>query len=291
MKRAAEVEANKPVFASGATIATRLIAAGVDWRIAEVSCRAGPRDAPYEEQHTRVSISAVVAGTFGYRCEMGRALLYPGALMLGNPGTCFECGHEHSSGDSCIAFHFAPDLFQEVAASAAGSHRFRFTAAMLPAMPELLPTLVEIDALTQDARRMAGEHLAIRLAERVSETMAGAKMRGVAPSRGDARRISVVLRYIEENAERAIDLDALAGLACMSKYHFLRVFRRVTGMTPYKFVMNLRMRRAAVALTTSTAPVAEIAFGAGFGDLSTFNHRFRETFGATPSHFRRSCAL
>jgi transcriptional regulator GlxA family with amidase domain len=61
-------------------------------------------------------------------------------------------------------------------------------------------------------------------------------------------------------------------------------------MTPYKFVTNLRMRRAAVALATTRAPVAEIAFGAGFGDLSTFNHRFRETFGAAPSHFRRSYA-
>jgi AraC-like DNA-binding protein len=287
MKRAAEIE---PEFVPGATIASRLVAAGVDWSIAEVSCRAGPRDAPYEERHTRMSISAVVAGTFSYRCEVGRALLYPGALMLGNPGTCFECGHEHSSGDKCVAFHLAPALFQEIAASAAGTSRFRFPAPMLPAMPELLPALVEIDALTQHARRMAGEHLAIRLAERVSETMRGVKMGSVVPARGDERRISAVLRYIEENAERDLDLNALAGLACMSKYHFLRVFRRATGMTPYKFVTNLRMRRAAVALATTRAPVAEIAFGAGFGDLSTFNHRFRETFGAAPSHFRRSYA-
>jgi AraC-like DNA-binding protein len=59
-------------------------------------------------------------------------------------------------------------------------------------------------------------------------------------------------------------------------------------MTPYKFLLAVRMRRAAVKLATSDAPVAAIAFDAGFGDLSTFNNRFRETFGAAPTRWRRA---
>jgi AraC family transcriptional regulator len=51
-------------------------------------------------------------------------------------------------------------------------------------------------------------------------------------------------------------------------------------------VLGLRMRRAAVRLRTTSAPVATIAFDAGFGDLSTFNRSFREVFGTTPSVFR-----
>lgn len=290
MRGGAKIEANAPVSAGGATIVSRPVAGGRDWSIAEVVCRAGPHDKPYEERHERVSICAVVAGSFNYACETGRALLYPGSLLLGNAGTCFECGHEHSTGDRCVAFHFERPLFEEIAASAAGSHRFRFPMAMLPAMPALLPTLVEIEALTQDARRMAGEQLAIRLAERVGEAAAGAQTGRVQPSRGDERRISAVLHHIEDNAERALDLDELSGLACMSKYHFLRVFCRVTGLTPYKFLMGVRMRRAAIGLATTQAPVASIAFAAGFGDLSTFNNRFRDTFGASPTHFRRSRA-
>lgn len=73
----------------------------------------------------------------------------------------------------------------------------------------------------------------------------------------------------------------------MSKYHFLRTFRRVVGMTPYRFVLGVRMRRAAVMLATSAAPVSAIAFETGFGDLSTCNNRFRETFGTSPTAFRR----
>ncbi|MCE9521761.1 MAG: AraC family transcriptional regulator [Alphaproteobacteria bacterium] len=268
------------------TISSRPIAQGADWSIDDVVCRAGPQDRPFEERHGRVSIAAVIAGTFHYRGDAGAALLYPGSLMLGNAGTCFECGHKHGTGDRCIAFHFAPSLFEEVSATAAGSHCFRFTAPMLPAMPDLMPMLVEIEASSGSARAIAGETLALRLVELVGGALSGVRAPTLAPSSGDARRVSAVLRYIEHNADGAIDLDRLAAMAAISKYHFLRVFRRVTGLTPYKFLLGVRMRRAAVRLRTSRAPVSQIAFEAGFGDLSTFNKRFRDLFGATPSRFR-----
>ena len=268
------------------TIASRNVAEGSDWQIAEIVCRAGPNDRAYEEQHRRMSISAVVAGSFRYRAEHGEALLYPGALLLGNAGTCFECGHDHGTGDRCIAVHIDADLFEEVAASAAGSHRFRFTAASLPAMPELLPTLVGLEALNETARPLAAESLVLRVVERVGEALSGAKVKRALPSRGDERRIGVVLRHIETHADQPLDLDQLAPLANMSKYHFLRTFRRVTGLTPYQFILALRMRRAAVRLATSADPVAHVAYDAGFGDLSTFNNRFRDVFGAPPTKFR-----
>lgn len=280
----------KPVPEPLPTISTRAIAQGADWSIRDVVCRAGPQDRPYEERHSGVSIAAVVGGSFHYRSDAGRALLYPGSLLLGNAGTCFECGHTHSTGDRCIAFHFGEALFEEISATAAGSRRFRFTAAMLPAMPELLPMLVEVESMSEIGRGIAGEALAIRLVERVGETMSGVRASRAKPSPGDERRISAVLRYIEENADGAIDLDLLAGTAAMSKYHFLRVFRRATGLTPYKFLLGVRMRRAAVKLRTSRLPVSRVAYDAGFGDLSTFNNRFRDMFGASPTRFRRVAA-
>lgn len=72
----------------------------------------------------------------------------------------------------------------------------------------------------------------------------------------------------------------------MSKYHFLRTFRRVVGVTPYKFLLGIRLRRAAIRLRTTPAPVSTVAFEVGFGDLSTFNARFRDVFGASPRAYR-----
>lgn len=68
----------------------------------------------------------------------------------------------------------------------------------------------------------------------------------------------------------------------------MRTFRRAVGMPPYRYLLGLRRRRAALALATTSAPVSAIAFDAGFGDLSTFNARFRALFGASRSEFRRA---
>ncbi len=278
------------------TLTVRRFARGQGWSVSDVVCRAGPDDPRFEERHGGVSIAAVIEGSFLYRNGAGDALLSPGTVMLGNAGSCFECGHEHGVGDRCIAFHYEPETFAEIAASVAGDHRFAFPAPMLPQTAALLRPLVVAEAQARaDARRRdpaAMDELAVVVAERVIETVAGVRGGGTAPSARDAKRISAVVRHIEGQADapgdQGIDLDALAALACMSKYHFLRTFRRIVGVTPYRFTLDLRLRRAAVALRTTREPVAAIAFGAGFGDLSTFNHRFRAAFGAAPTAFRNA---
>lgn len=223
-----------------------------------------------------VAIAAVLDGSFHYSADSGKALLHPGALMLGNPGSCYQCGHDHSTGDRCAALHLAPELFAEIAASSGGGARFRFTSAMLPALPDVTRPMVELLAARENAQREAA---VIALAEKVVSILSGKAPSVAAPNARDHRRIDRVLRHIEAHADEALDLDALAGIACMSKYHFLRCFRRITGVTPYDFLLRLRLRRAALKLSETPAPVSDIAYDSGFGDLSTFNHRFRGTFG------------
>jgi AraC-like DNA-binding protein len=229
----------------------------------------------------------VIEGTFTYRADTGTAVMHPGAFLFGNSATCYECGHDHSTGDRCVAFHFAPAYFAEVAASIAGSGRFRFPAPMLPVAPKLLPWLVRIEARTALAERLEMDESAPRFMEAVIGAVSGTTPLPVCASARDARRVGDALRYIERHAADALDLDTLAGVAIMSKYHFLRTFRQIVGMTPYQFVLSVRMRRAAVRLATSSEPVSAIAFETGFGDLSTFNGRFRDVFGMSPMVYRR----
>jgi AraC-like DNA-binding protein len=267
--------------------AVRSLRHGREWTVSEYVCTAGPGDRPFEERHDGVAVAAVIEGTFTYRCETGAAMLYPGAFLFGNAATCYECGHDHSRGDRCISFRAAPEYFAEIAASMAGASRFRFPAPMLPAAPKLLPWLVRIEARTAFAAPLDLDETAARLTEAVIGALSGRAPLPVRVSPRDGRRIGAALCYIETNAADALDLDTLAGVAVMSKYHFLRTFRHMVGLTPYQFLLGVRMRRAAVRLATSAAPVSAIAYEAGFGDLSTFNARFRETFGTAPTAFRR----
>jgi AraC-like DNA-binding protein len=264
----------------------RPLATGEGWQLIEFRCQAGPQDRPFEERHQHFAIAAVAEGSFTYCGATGRALLHPGALMLGNVGACFQCGHEHATGDRCISLEMTEAYFEEAAAGAVGRSRYTFPQAMLPATPATLPLTLTLQRGAVRRQGLALESLVAHFVERVLALSAGeSRSWSLAPR--DAQRISRVLRHIEAHAEEALDLDRLAGLAAMSKYHFLRSFRRAVGQPPYRYLLGLRLRRAAEALARGRESVAAVALGAGFGDLSTFNRRFRALFGTTPLGWRR----
>jgi AraC family transcriptional regulator len=269
-------------------LAKRSLAAGDGWSVHEVVCRAGPSDRPFEERHEGFSVSAVIEGSFTYRSEAGHGLLYPGALLLGNDGRCFECGHSHGVGDLCISLNVRDDLFGEIAAAVASSSRFRFSVPSLPPSPKALPVVALLEALPARAPALRREELVLGLIERVVAATADQRRFAAVPAAPEARRVVEAIRLVASDAARPVRLQDLAVRAGMSKYHFLRVFRRLTGMTPYQYLLSARMRRAALELASSRRPVLAIALDSGFGDLSTFNQRFRAAFGATPTQYRAS---
>ncbi|WP_162914097.1 helix-turn-helix transcriptional regulator [Taklimakanibacter lacteus] len=256
--------------------------------MSDVRCELGPQDRSFEERHDNVAIAVVLAGAFLYRSESGCSLMYPGSVLLGNAGACFECGHDHGTGDHCISFHFSRPLFEEIAASAAGSHRFRFPTTMLPAIRQLAAHVVNVEAAARRENPIYLEELSITLAESVLGLLSDDTRTCAHVSARDRRRTGDVVRHIEDNADQPLSLAGLASAAGMSKYHFLRSFRRVLGVTPYQLILNIRMRRAALALRTTSTRISAIAYEAGFGDLSTFNARFREMAGMTPQAFRKA---
>ena len=82
-------------------------------------------------------------------------------------------------------------------------------------------------------------------------------------------------------------LAELAGVACLSPYHFIRVFARHTGLTPHAWLMQLRARKARELLRQG-APIAQAAASAGFADQSHLNRTFKRLLGYTPGQFRNS---
>ena len=126
----------------------------------------------------------------------------------------------------------------------------------------------------------------MRIIERVIALMTGDRRTPAAPTGRETRRVIEAIRLVESDAARPLELKEMAAVAGMSKYHFLRVFRRLTGMTPHRYLVSARLRRAALALASSRRPVIAVALDAGFGDLSTFNRTFRAVFGLTPTQYR-----
>jgi len=262
------------------------IARGHDWTIAEYVCNAGPGDKSFDERHEAFTIAAVVEGTFRYRADTGTSLLHPGALLLGNHGTCFACGHDHSRGDRCIALHLSPEQFSEIAATAGGTNRFTFNSSMLPATMISSTLFVQMQLMARGADPLWLEELVTSIVEAVISTSAGNALTQQKISALDERRISVALHLLELQFDEVISLDQLAAAASMSKYHFIRAFRRIVGTSPYQYLLDFRLRQAALSLIKSSSTISNIALDCGFGDLSTFVRRFRNRFGESPSRYR-----
>jgi AraC-like DNA-binding protein len=262
-----------------------IVASGPGWQVTDVICDSGPRDRPFEEQHHGVSIAAVTGGSFQYRTREGSALLAPGALLLGNAGACYQCGHEHGVGDRCLAFHMTPQCYEEAVAETAGARSIALSRASLPPLPQLVAVLADAQSARDDGDAEAFDEIRMRLAAAVLSLLAPLSRRR-APSVQDERRITTAVRHIEAHAECKLGIAALARLAAMSPYHFLRTFRQVTGVTPHQFILRTRLHRAALRLRAGDEQIAAIAFDCGFNDLSTFNRRFRRVIGVTPGDYR-----
>src|ERR1700727_3459682 len=163
----------RPPMPPDEALLKRTLATGDGWSLHEIVCRAGPSNRPFEERHDGFSVSAVVGGNFTYRSDSGRQLLYPGALLLGNNGSCFECGHQHGIGDRCISLNVHEEQFSEIAAAAASTSRFRFSAPSLPPSRNALPVIALMEALSCAPSSLRSEELALRLIERVIAATTG----------------------------------------------------------------------------------------------------------------------
>lgn len=93
--------------------------------------------------------------------------------------------------------------------------------------------------------------------------------------------------YIRTRISAALNLEALARNASMSKYHFLRTFKLQSGRTPMDEVRSIRLDYARDLLITTELSVKEVANKVGFGSEDSMSRRFREKFSMPPSEFRR----
>lgn len=104
-------------------------------------------------------------------------------------------------------------------------------------------------------------------------------------SAGALRR---VCEFVESHLEDDINLETLAAEARLSVYHFARAFKLSVGVSPLRYVLEQRVKRARQLLVQTDLPLSAIASAVGFFDQGHFSRQFRSLVGTTPSSFRRT---
>ena len=103
-------------------------------------------------------------------------------------------------------------------------------------------------------------------------------------------RLKRVRDYIETHLDDRLTLTDLAGVACLSPYHFSRSFKEAVGIGPQRYVMQHRLERAKTLIRRTNKPLAEIAQQVGLCDQSHLTSIFRRETGETPGRYRAAMA-
>lgn len=225
-----------------------------------------------------------------------------GTVLFVPAGTCLSAGFEdrHSA---CLLL-LDPQLGRLVSAALAPC------AVQVPDTAFLMHGAHSVRALAPLIRRFGaasegpGAALALRaLAELLLHEIAQghAAARTTAASRAVTRRpgrpargqrlqphhIAAIDRFIDHHIESVVRIDDLAAQVGLSRYHFLRCFKRATGSSPLQYVLAKRVEHARQLLAQSEESIAAVAYAAGFSSQSHLNAMFKRHFGVTPGAFVR----
>jgi AraC family transcriptional regulator len=242
-----------------------------------------PHRDPAEEDTGTYSVAFVEAGA--YEMTLGREhhRFSPGMVFLTRPGQVYRCRHPHEiPSDTCLVVTYADALADEVL----GAARRRVVLNPTNRLAYSRLRLLSPDGTPGDA---------LGLEVRAAEVLAAVAAAGLeAPSRPfrssqiawytgriDAARDLLERRYADEHS-----LASLARHVAMSPFHFARVFRGLTGTPPNRYLLRVRLARAAARLRDGM-PVTDTCFDVGFSNLSHFTRLFHRAYGVPPSRYRQ----
>ena len=104
--------------------------------------------------------------------------------------------------------------------------------------------------------------------------------------KGRQQRLGNVIAYIEKHINKSLTLDELSEVACLSPYHFHRIFSAEIGEGVHEHIKRLRMEDAAFKLKYSDNSIDKISFYAGYERNTSFSKAFKQHFGQSPRHYR-----
>jgi AraC-like DNA-binding protein len=234
-----------------------------------------------------LEITWVHSGRVTYRVGRRELTLEPGTAVLVPPDV------EHATGfiDPAVpvdsaAIHLDAALLEDVA-EVLGAEAHRPQPCVVQNASRIIAAGRLLLGQTDDGpgSRLAAEALAEVLA--VEALRAGLAHQNAAGASTD-RRIAAAVQQIEACFAEPLSVDDLARTAAMSRFHFSRRFREVTGQSPYRYLIETRLRHAAALLRRGHHSVTEAALSAGFTDLGRFSRMFRQWSGTAPHRYGRA---
>jgi AraC family transcriptional regulator len=243
--------------------------------------------------HSAFTVTAMLSGSFFTSIGDRNFKLSAGETALTNVGQNHSA---HGSAIELVSIGVSPALVNELVTEIGLTRTtaeivFRSSVASDQTLTRITRAIAtelsdeqfgHIEMLDAQVRQLAihllRTHLTVRKSDKIELSRAGPV----------DRRLRLAIEFMHDNFGRELSLEEIASAAYLSEYHFARLFKRITGITPHLYLANLRLERARKLLAESTLPIIEIASMVGYQSQSHFTKVFKSITGVTPRAYREA---
>jgi AraC-like DNA-binding protein len=225
---------------------------------------------------------------------------YTGKFLLNKPGFTHQVKHFHLQPDECTIIRFDSGFYEVF--KDRFSSRFKKFLRDQDVHSLIINATAESDYLhyrlynylhTGNIEKLLIESLAMDL---IYSLFTGQSIASVPAISGKHKQlylpsIEESRRFLQENFTENISLEQMAARACMSSYHFNRIFKRFTSISPYQYLLNYRLQHAAHLLKDTNESIATVSYLSGFNSPDHFSYAFKVCNQLSPVAFRKIPSL
>ncbi len=154
-----------------------------------------------------------------------------------------------------------------------------------PLSKEVLNAFIRLLELLDDPSdlKILGEGIINEIVYYVLKGEQGSYLRSLALQDTKSLRIAKVIRYLNDNIHKSLNIDSIADFAGMGNSTLHHAFEKAVGQSPIQYLKKIRLHQAKLMITSRGMNVSEAAYNVGYNNISQFSREFKRQFGHTPS--------
>lgn len=266
------------------------------YRIIDFKCRCVDCRTSKPEYSKAFSISFVRKGNFLFNVFRRSLDSYTGCVLVTKPGYERTVTHTHAIPDECTIFEFKNDFFKELpehygAVPFFSDNDWHSTLIKTGAETEFLHFHIIQLVLTHTGGKLHIDNMVMEVIEKVLGNITDYKPDNRINARLKQNHLITIERakeYITQHFTDDISLMQIADYCYVSPFHFSRLFKTFTTVSPHQYLLTTRLKNAELLLRNTAQPVADIAFSSGFNSVEHFTAAFKQKYKCPPGAYRES---